>query len=331
MAFVCLYSLNMQAQRTVLLEQFTNSGCSICAQHDPFTYAYVANNSAQLTAISYHTSFPYFDSLYLENTVESSARTNFYGVVGVPYSIVDGNYYRNSTPNFNSAIATTVSNRAIQTPKYAISPIQNEYSGNQLSTSFAFQSLDAQNSNDSLRAFVVAIEEDVLKSAYAASPGNNSLTVYNYVMRKMLPNENGTFLQNRSLNGLDQLSFSWNMQHIKNKAEIRIVAFVQNMGTKEIYNAFITTPANVTSILQNSENNLLKLYPNPTSDILFISATSNSIPIVQLMNVLGKEIPVELKANGQTNQIDLSQLDKGIYILHITLEKNVYTRKICIE
>ena len=320
-----------RAQRVVLLEQFTNSGCSICATHDPATYSYVANNPTQVIAISYHTSFPYFDSMYLENPVESNAITSFYNVVGVPYSIIDGNYYRNSTSNFNTVIASTISNRAAITPGYALTALQNDFSGNTLTSRFAFQSLTLSNATDSLRAFIVVIEKDVLKSSYASSPGSNSQMVYNYVMRKMLSDASSSYLLNRNLNGIDTLSFTWNMQHIKNKNELRVIAFVQNITTKEVYNAEMATPLNVTSLPEINREEKTKIFPNPVKDLLFVTFIKSAKAEIQLLDLSGRLI-TQINTNGESNiALDVKKFEKGIYFLRITSSEFQQIKKISIE
>ena len=147
------------AQRVVLIEQFTNSGCPPCAAATPPVFNYVNNNPADVVAIGYHTSFPYSDSMYFENPAESNARVSYYTVQTVPYSIVDGNYYANFSSSFNTVIANTINTRKAIANKYNITNLNNTISGNVLNTKFVFESLNANNTNDTLRAHIVVIEK----------------------------------------------------------------------------------------------------------------------------------------------------------------------------
>ncbi|MBL0048488.1 MAG: T9SS type A sorting domain-containing protein [Bacteroidetes bacterium] len=330
----CFASINIsQAQKIVLLEQFTNSGCSICATHDSTTYKYVKNNPTQLIAISYHTAFPYFDSMYLENMAESNARTAFYGISFVPYSIIDGNFYRNSTPNFNSVLSSTVGSRAAINPNYNIQAVSNTYSGNLLQCKIAFQSLYASNHNDSLRAHVVVIEEEVLKNSYAALPGNNTQNVYNYVMRKMLPNAGGSHLLNRTIGGTDTLNLFWNMQHIKDKSEVRVVAFVQNVNTQEIYNALLMTPIELTSIAETDNRKYeIKLYPNPAKEMVHLSIL---FPIknahLTVINALGEVVYSKEKITENELSISTDSFKSGMYCIQLKSNEQLIQKKLLVE
>lgn len=69
-----------------------------------------------------------------------------------------------------------------------------------------------------------------------------------------------------------------------------------------------------TSIIEYASNNL-KLYPNPTSDIINISG--EEIQRVSLYNILG-EVVYSSNENSLNTAIDVSELENGIYIVSVT-------------
>ena len=71
-------------------------------------------------------------------------------------------------------------------------------------------------------------------------------------------------------------------------------------------------------------NTQLSVYPNPTSDALFIIPNGEPITAVRLLSSLGRQEQVIL-AN---NKIDLSHLPAGVYFLSITTSSNNYQYKI---
>ena len=79
---------------------------------------------------------------------------------------------------------------------------------------------------------------------------------------------------------------------------------------------------------ENYENKLLNIYPNPSHDLINISATSNLFLKIVVMNSLGQTI---LEENGQfSNRFSLSIKDipPGIYVMHLTdNNRNRTTRK----
>ena len=327
--------VSANAQRVVLIEQFTNSGCPICATHNPAVNNFVAANGGQVVSISYHTSFPYSDSMYFENPIESNERVAFYNVVGVPYSIVDGNYYRNPSSVFGPVISTTITNRLNDAPDYLITSIYNEIdvSANKIDAELVFTSLNANNINDSLQAMIVVIENTVLKSSYAGSPGANTETEYKYVMRKMIPGSAGTTLLNKNLSGTDTISFDWTFQNIKNINEVKVIAFVQNVNTQEVYQAASFTPTILTSVNTPADFFSVNCFPNPATKILLIhtSGTRNEGQFI-LTNMIGQTIWTgKFNSADKLVHIDVSQFPKGSYVLTVFDGMNTKHSKVILQ
>lgn len=319
---LCIGIVGFAQQRVVLIEQFTNSSCPPCASYSPLVYDYANNNPSTSCVIAYHTSFPYIsDSMYWDNTIQSDQRVGYYSVSGVPYSIVDGNVYDGPSTVFTSSISTTMGNRAAVAPKYAIQADDLMLNGNQLSGSFKFTSTNAANSGENLVAHIVVIEKDVLKSAYAASPGNNSETHYEYVMRKMLPDANGLVLVNTAINGADSTLISWTLNKIKSVDELRVIVFVQNNTTKEVYQAQLFDIDQITSIKEEALTTSFSVFPNPAKDeITIVFENESNISLVVLYNSLGKVI-YSKPVNFQGQQIRLNtELQSGIYFVEVSLK-----------
>ncbi len=319
--------------RVVLIEQFSNSSCPPCGAVSPSVYAFV-NNTPGVAAIAYHTLFPYKnDSMHFENPVEATQRVNYYSVTGVPNSVLDGNVYNGSTNPFVSTMANLVSNRLNLPPRYDIRLFSLARNGNQLSGSFGFISLDATNAADNLVAHIVIIEKNVLKSAYAASPGANSETQYGYVMRKMIPDAAGTGLINKTVNGSDSINFDWPLKNIKNKAELRVVAFVQNASTKEIYQAQLFNISEQPVGLAESEVSGIKptIFPNPTAGEFSISFKSGKyLKSIVIVDQLGKTVfedKIDLVTDLVTRKVDLNP---GVFYVNISTDTGTEVQKLII-
>lgn len=306
-------------QRVVLIEQFTNSSCPPCASYSPLVYDHVNNNPTICCAVAFHTSFPYSnDSMYWDNAAESDQRVGYYAVSGVPYSIMDGNIFDGPSTVFTSGISSIVSNRAAVAPKYIIQSTNFILNGNLLSGSFKFTSADASNSGENLVAHIVVIEKNVLKSSYSASPGSNSETSYEYVMRKMLPDADGMVLVNTAINGSDSTLINWPLHKIKNIDELRVVAFVQNNTTKEVYQAQLFNPDKIASVNEGFLINSFSVFPNPVKDEITISlGTNTNIRFIRLYNSLGQVVHSEV-VNAQVPDIKLiTDLPTGMYFIEV--------------
>lgn len=317
-------------QRTVLIEQFTNSGCPPCATSTPPILQFVDDNPADAVAIAYHTAFPYNDSMYHENPTESDARVAFYGVSAVPHSVVDGNYYSAPSVSLVPVVDDTVNGRKSIPAKYNILEWWSTLSGPTIYASIFFTSENTSNINDSLRAHVVVVEKVVQKSDYLASPGANAETEYKYVMRKMLPDMNGSYLLNRNLGGKDTIDIVWNYQNIKNIGQVYIVAFVQNISTKEVYQSlmFHAIPF---SVEENEMEITMDIYPNPTHDFVHLEFPEN-IPEgnIEIRDLTGRLVYSE-KLTTTSTEIDVSSLSKGMYMIHFRSEEQYAIRKLIVE
>ncbi|WP_298136972.1 T9SS type A sorting domain-containing protein [Flavobacterium sp.] len=77
---------------------------------------------------------------------------------------------------------------------------------------------------------------------------------------------------------------------------------------------------------ENFELNKLKIYPNPTDDILNISL-DNEITTVSIFNLIGQEILSKSVNNNQTS-IDISNLSAGTYLVKVSSGNEVKTIKV---
>jgi alpha-tubulin suppressor-like RCC1 family protein len=71
----------------------------------------------------------------------------------------------------------------------------------------------------------------------------------------------------------------------------------------------------VMSIEENSEKNILKVFPNPSAGIIQIGENGTAFPVtIELINVLGKTV-LKQEINSPSEIIDLSSFENGLYAL----------------
>ena len=80
----------------------------------------------------------------------------------------------------------------------------------------------------------------------------------------------------------------------------------------------------VTGVAENSTQDI-SVYPNPANDKLFI--LSENIKNVEIYNLLGKVV-FETETLNPNGSIDIANLPKGTYIVRITKDNNVISKKI---
>ncbi len=84
--------------------------------------------------------------------------------------------------------------------------------------------------------------------------------------------------------------------------------------------------ANTTSLNYNFSSNGLLLYPNPTKNSVFFKLKNDIVNSIMISDINNKEV-LKLTANVE-NEIDLSNLDEGIYFITFNTDKTVITKKI---
>ncbi len=86
----------------------------------------------------------------------------------------------------------------------------------------------------------------------------------------------------------------------------------------------ITEP--VTILINKEENNQFQIYPNPANNILFIQFENTEIHEFhyEIVDYSGKSIKYGINLN---NSIDISDLDKGLYLFKIQIDNSNYVRE----
>jgi hypothetical protein len=99
-----------------------------------------------------------------------------------------------------------------------------------------------------------------------------------------------------------------------------------------IYNANDSISNTSNEVAAINENTDLMVYPNPTTDKLFLSLKDNqsldSKTNFQLFDIVGK---LQLEGNVTNSSIKVAPLPNGIYMLIIQTKEKVYSQKIIIE
>lgn len=305
---------NVLSERTVLYESFTNASCSICASADPNFSNTVLGNPA-IAAISYHSSFPGFDPMYSENPLDVDVRLQHHQVLGVPYSVIEGGLLRDGTQfilsNHVNEFRATDALINISVIERMVEGAEGE--GDKVVLE-VYLTPTATIESPNLRLQTAIVEREVL---YEDSPGTNGLTDFYYVMRKLLPNANGTPLSNLEANLTQHFSFEYEVaDYIKNREELRSVIFVEDSQTSAVFQALRTND----TLGKNLHSNLQKLgasFGYITADVEHNRCAMESDGEIDI-EVFGETDNLQfLWSNGKTGT-SITDLEAGIYELQIT-------------
>ncbi|MCC5924814.1 MAG: Omp28-related outer membrane protein, partial [Crocinitomicaceae bacterium] len=265
---------NSVFQRATMFEQFTSNTCPPCASSDPQVSTFLTNNNAngfntKLNVVKYHMNFP-APGTDAAHTPEASTRAQYYSLPGVPH-VAMGNAFQGHPLNLQQSAVNNETNRPTVF-SIALNPTVN---GNEVSMEASVTStIDFNNSN--LRLHLVLIENVINASDFNPAPTTNQ-QVFNYVMRKMLPNANGTTLASLTAGQTQTINLNHTLNNLiaGNMNNVSVVAFLQNHATREIYQstAMNINAANISEM--ENINAQIQMFPNPTSELVTIASDSD--------------------------------------------------------
>ena len=97
-------------------------------------------------------------------------------------------------------------------------------------------------------------------------------------------------------------------------------------GDIHISEGFIGKDFSQTSNIENIfTKEMIDLYPNPASDILFLKSKEN-IKYISISDITGKTIFYEL-LNSRNPEIKVSNLQNGLYFINIKTNNSILTKK----
>ena len=300
-------SVNGQNERIMLLESFTNTGCSICAVYSPTLDALLAANPDKVVAISYHASWPSSaDPMFLHNTSENTARTNYYGINSLPHVVIDGNRFSGSPNNLSQSIISQL----LAIP----SPIQLhltwELNDTQDAITVHVTGYASTDLSGDLNLYVGVIEKEIV---FNSSPDTNGETEFHNVMKKLLPNSSGLSLGSLVAGEHFSHNFTWELDDIYDMRQLEAIVWIQNQRTKEVYQACKSGSNAVPSHANAVEDDYISLYPNPTDGLLNIVCEDELR--ITIFDRLGQRV-YEGDCN-RTLQIDLKRFGAGVYAVKV--------------
>jgi len=233
-----------QSQRTVILEHFTQASCPPCASWNPILAPRIEACGAKLVTIKYHTSWPGVDPMNSQNAADVQSRVTYYNVTGVPSSalngtMVTGSAYTGSPANWDtssvSAIAATPSPYELTVHhRYALHP------GNDSIVVTAKVKKTAPAAGTTGRLMVAVIEREV---HFASPPGTNGEKDFPFVMKKLLPNANGTNVPSTMAVGDSmEVTLKWKLANVYDISQLAVSAFIQDNTTKRVDQAAYSAP-----------------------------------------------------------------------------------------
>ncbi|MCH7657225.1 MAG: T9SS type A sorting domain-containing protein [Bacteroidetes bacterium] len=251
----------------------------------------------------------------LDNPSDPSARTLYYGIPGVSYTIIDGNI-TNPYDYTNSIFKEDSLNlRSLVDPDFNIT-LETEITGSTININTDITAINSIPEKD------VTVQIAVIEKLITLE-GNE--VVYESVLKKLLPDAGGTNFSHEWAPGeTESINISWNMENIYDQEQVKVVVFVQDETTKEILQASTDDTSSVsTGIFPQDYDNMelsTKLYPNPSSGktYLLFSKSLQEDYSLKIFSSLGTLIEDKILRSGvQYSILDTENYKNGIYFIRI--------------
>jgi hypothetical protein len=301
--------------RLPLYEKFSSSTCPPCATfnstyYNPFLST--GNNSNNLAAIAYQVNWPGTGDPYY--TLETGTRVQYYGVSGAPTLYVDSK----EGTNFSTSLLQSDLSAALANPAYFVLEATKTLDGTQMTVDVnTIPYLTGQ-----YKIYAAVVEKQT-----TGNIASNGETEFHNVMMKMMPDAQGTVVDfTYDVPNSTQVSADLFDTFIEDYNDLDVVVFIQNAATKQIMQSTYATEA-----LANTQFNAaskIKLYPNPSTG--FVRVASEAPVDVVITDITGKVVYSINEITNET-QLNLSSLQKGIYLAKVTGEGVQQTQKIVLK
>lgn len=219
---------SMSAKHLVLHEKFTNTGCAPCARFAPASDSLLNMRLGDVVALTYHGFYPKpDDEFYLQNKDAADQRIALYDVTGYPSVFLNGSQILHSVAAIDQRIDQLLKDEQVMDMAIA-----TELKEGKLNVKVTATPLKALN-NPNLRLFVAAVEETVV----LPKPAPNMQIEFNHEFRHFMHDAAGYDMG--AFESLSPATFEneWTVEGFANVDELGVVAWIQDMQTKEVIEA----------------------------------------------------------------------------------------------
>jgi len=236
-----------------LIEHFTQASCGPCASANPVLASDLnAFGTANYVRISHQVSWPGFDPMYNSFPTGPDDRVSYYGITGVPNTVLQG-----GTPGSSGTVVTasTLATTAAMTTPYQITATQTWNADWSITLDIDVVNTSGASVSSADKIYVAMIEDHV---TYPSAPGSNGETDFEFVMREMYDASTGAAgaTSGASLGAIAASateSFSITIPeanvptYLRDLREISFAVYVQNNSSKTIHQAAKSAAGSVPS------------------------------------------------------------------------------------
>ncbi|MFA8342253.1 MAG: Omp28-related outer membrane protein [Rhodothermaceae bacterium] len=312
---VTYFNTNVTAKK-IVWESFTNTSCGPCAGANPTHEKVISNNPDNIVPMFLHVSWPSNqDPFYVPASSLLNARTQYYGIQGVPSVVLNGK--KSSSTGSEIGLANEI-NHELSNFSALKMTLSDNLSGNTWNCTVNIEVIGGLEPGD-YKLHVGVTESDL---SFNAPNGEKH---FNWVLRNMYPSETGTALTltegaTITKNIACNLDASWK------KDKLEIFAFIQNDNTKEILQAEkIVSYTDINDEISDLPEvySLSQNYPNPfnPSTVIKYDLVETSKVKLVIYDILGRKVKTLVDktqdAGSYKVNFDAKGIASGVYFYKI--------------
>lgn len=335
------------ASRVAVLESFSSNTCGPCAGvngslMNPLMDGIDENEvGSDYAFVKYQQNYPAPGTDVSYNN-EAGDRHDYYNVGGIPTQFFNGqnepDYDWNSVATlWSEAQANVLAQWNWEAAKPARAAITAAATRNQ-------NDLDLAVTIDAAADIPASTLHVALMNNEYSDSGTNGETEFHHVMRKMLPNQNGTAIGALVAGGQTAENFQYTYtvgtptqgSNTFWGNDVEIVVWLQNNATGEVYNAQIATITDVVGIDENEALAAFTMFPNPANDNVNINFTPSEAgyTTIEVVNTLGQVMMTKDLGNiGNefTYNLNVSNFENGLYLVNIKVGNEIVSKRLSVQ
>ncbi|MEM6643670.1 MAG: T9SS type A sorting domain-containing protein [Bacteroidota bacterium] len=261
------------------------------------------------------------DPLNARVSSDANAKTAFYGVDDVPSLAISGTPTLIADDNPQLALTKArLNNAKLNTPGFEITVTASEVD-DALLIDTDYRTLRAFGPGNEIGLFLAIVEpEIVLSEDVEALPSG---TILQNTLRKLLPNGAGKYVRGPLISGrtLD-FDTTWAISGLMNGSALRVIAFAQDLNTKDIYQAAsVDVSLTLETALSTKDlSTQVEIFPNPSDDqfTIELGEASSNTTTWSLYDQSGRSVlSGEIDRKISSAIVDTRDIPSGLYLIKI--------------
>ncbi len=219
-------TISESVQKKVFFELFTSATCGPCASANPIIDDTLLNNNQdKAVLIKYQVNWPTSGDPYY--TAEAGARVQYYGVTSAPTMVINGIAQTNPTP-------TQAGLNALYDGAKSLFKLEGEatYADDSITANINVTPIITFNKN-------LVLQVAVIEKETTGNVASNGETEFHNVMMKFVANTDGNAMSSFEAGTAQTITAKASLANtnIEEKGNIKLVVWIQDPATKEVYQA----------------------------------------------------------------------------------------------